>query len=92
MRITSIKLPIISYIYNRYNKATTTKEAVIEMRIAYGGRTKYMSTGISVLPREWSKREQRLTNRIDAVILNQTLEKLMHDVRKIVYEMVRMGI
>lgn len=91
MRITSIKLPIISYIYNRYNKATTTKEAVIEMRIAYGGRTKYMSTGILVLPREWSKREQRLTNRLDAVILNQTLEKLMHDVRMIVYEMVENG-
>lgn len=91
MRIKSIRLPIICYIYNRYGSATASKEAVIEMRIAYGGKSKYMSTGIKVLPREWSKKEQRITNRIDAIILNQTLEKLMLDVRKIVYEMVENG-
>lgn len=91
MRITSIRQPIIAYIYNRYGTATATKGAVIEMRIAYGGRSKYMSTGIKVLPREWSKKEQRITNRIDAIILNQTLERLMLDVRKIVYKMVEDG-
>lgn len=91
MRIKCLKQPIITYIFNRYGKATATKEAVIEMRIAYGGRSKFMSTGIKVLPREWSKKEQRVTNRIDAIILNKTLEKLMLEIRKIVYEMVENG-
>ena len=91
MRIKSLKQPIITYIYNRYGKATATKEAVIEMRIAYGGRSKFMSTGVNVLPREWSAKEQRVVNRIDAVILNKTLEKLLIDVRKVVYEMLEDG-
>lgn len=91
MRIKSIKQPIITYIYNRYNTATATKRAVVEMRIAYGGKTKYMSTSISVLPREWSVKEQRVVNRIDAIILNKTLEKLLTDVRNVVYEMLEEG-
>ena len=91
MRIKSLQQPIIAYIYNRYNKATATKGAVIEMRIAYGGKSKFMSTGINVLPREWSAKEQRVVNRIDAIILNKTLEKLLIDVRKVVYEMLEEG-
>ncbi len=44
-----------------------------------------MSTGIRVYPNEWKR--SRVVNRMDAVILNKTLDKLMNDVRQVIYEM-----
>ena len=91
MRIRTIRQPTITYIYNRYKKATATKTAAVELRIAYNWKQKYMTTGIYILPNQWSKKDQRVINRFDSIILNQTLEKLIMDVRKIIYEMLEEG-
>lgn len=80
--------PIIAYIYNRYGKASSTRDAVIELRFAYLNRQKYMSTGIRVYPKEWDSRHQRVINRMDAAILNKTLDKLMIEVRQVIYDMI----
>ena len=80
--------PIITYIYNRYGKASSTRDAVIELRFAYLNRQKYMSTGIRVYPKEWDSRHQRVINRMDAAILNKTLDKLMIEVRQVIYDMI----
>lgn len=84
-----IRQPVIAYIYNRYGKASATKDAVIELRIAYNNKQKYLSTGIRLLPREWHR--GRVVNRLDATVLNKTLDKLMTDVRQIIYEMIEEG-
>ena len=86
-----IKQPVITYIYNRYKHASPTREAVIELRIAHNNRQKYMSTGIRVYPKEWESRHQRVINRIDAAILNKTLDKLMNEVRQVLYDMIDDG-
>lgn len=83
--------PIIAYIYNRYGKASSTRDAVIELRFAYLNRQKYMSTGIRVYPKEWDSRHQRVINRMDAAILNKTLDKLMIEVRQVIYDMIEDG-
>lgn len=80
--------PVITYIYNRYGKASSTRDAVIELRFAYLNRQKYMSTGIRVYPKEWDSRHQRVINRMDAAILNKTLDKLMIEVRQVIYDMI----
>ena len=86
-----IKQPVITYIYNRYKHASPTREAVIELRIAHNNRQKYMSTGIRVYPKEWESRHQRVINRMDAAILNKTLDKLMNEVRQVIYDMIDDG-
>ena len=81
-----IRQPILKYIYNRYRKASPTRDAVIELRIAYNNKQKYLSTGIRLFPKEWQR--GRVVNRLDAAILNKTLDKLMTDVRTVIYEMI----
>lgn len=81
-----IRQPILKYIYNRYRKASPTRDAVVELRIAYNNRQKYLSTGIRLFPKEWQR--GRVVNRLDASIINKTLDKLMNDVREVIYEMI----
>lgn len=84
-----IRQPVITYIHNRYGKASATKDAVIELRIAYNNKQKYLSTGIRLYPREWQR--GRVVNRLDAAILNKTLDKLMTEVRQVIYQMIDEG-
>lgn len=84
-----IRQPILKCIYNRYKKASPTRDAVIELRIAYENKQKYLSTGIRLFPKEWQY--GRVVNRLDAAILNKTLDKLMNDVRQVIYEMIDDG-
>ena len=84
-----IRQPILTYIYNRYGKASPTHDAVIELRIAYKNKQKYLSTGIRLFPKEWQR--GRVVNRLDAAILNKTLDKLMVDVRQVIYDMIDDG-
>ncbi len=86
-----IMQPVITYIYNRYKKASPTRDAVIELRIAHQNRQKYMSTGIRVFPKEWESRHHRVINRMDAAILNKTLDKLVNEVRQVIYDMIDDG-
>ena len=81
--------PVVRLIYNRYHKASDTKDAVIEVRIYYMGKAKWISTGIRVFPKEW--RNGRIVGRGDAMQLNRQLDKIIADVRQVVYEMYEEG-
>ena len=87
----AIRLPILTIIYNRYHTASSSRNAVVELRIAYNNKQKYLSTGIFLLPKEWDDRNRRVINRMDAAIINKTLDKLVNDVRKVIYDMVEDG-
>lgn len=80
------RTPFLVYVWNRYGKATSKKEAVVELRITYERRQKYISTGIWLLPKHWHNGS--VVNRIDAMQLNQMLDKLLVEVRKVIMEMV----
>jgi hypothetical protein len=82
---TAVELPVVGLIYNRYKRASATQDAVIEIRVYYDGKAKYMSTRIRVFPKEWQR--GRVVGRVDAVILNKQLDRLLIDVRQIVYDM-----
>lgn len=82
---TSIEMPVVGFVYNRYRKASATQDAVIEIRVYYQGKAKYMSTRIRVFPKEWQR--DRVVNRVDAVILNKQMDRLLVDVRQIIYDM-----
>lgn len=44
-------MPVVGFVYNR--KKTETKSAVIEIRVSYDYKKKYLSTGVKMLPKEW---------------------------------------
>lgn len=81
--------PIVTLVYNRRHSATTTKEAAVELRISYRKQQKYMSTGIRLLPKHWHR--GRVVNRFDAAQINQTLDKLVADVRTVILKMMEEG-
>ena len=67
------KTPLVEFVYNRHKTASATKEAAVELRVSYQKEQKYMSTGVRLLPKHW--RRGMVINRVDAIQLNQTLEK-----------------
>ena len=86
---TAVEIPNVSLIYNRYGKASPTQDAVVEVRVYYQRKIKIMSTRIRLYPKEWHK--GRVTNRIDAIVLNRQLDKLLIDVRQVIYDMYEEG-
>ena len=86
---TAVEIPVVSFIYNRYRQASATQDAVIEIRVYYQRKAKYMSTRIRVFPKEWQR--GRVVNRVDAVIINKQLDRLLIDVRQIIYDMYEEG-
>ena len=79
------KTPLLEYVYNRKKTATKNREAAVELRITFERKQKYMTTGIRLLPKHWHRGS--VVNRIDARELNETLEKLMTEVRQVILEM-----
>ena len=77
--------PIITYIFDRYKKATSTHKAVVEMRITFNRKQKYISTDIFLYPNQWKK--GRIVNTPDAAQLNQVLDKMLVNVRQVILDM-----
>lgn len=82
-------LPHVELVYNRRHTATTTKEATVELRVSFRKEQKYMSTGIKLLPKHWHR--GKVVNRADATQLNKTFDKIIVDVRTVIYNMVEEG-
>lgn len=81
--------PSIELIYDRRKKANKNKEAIIEIRITYDYKQKYISTGIKVLPKEW--KNKKVVGRKDYVQINEALEKMKIDIRKVILDMMNEG-
>ena len=47
-------VPQLTFIYDRKGQATRTKAAVVELRVTADKARKYISTGVKLLPKEWS--------------------------------------
>ena len=85
----SNSVPKITFIYNRYKTATPSRPAVVEMRITYNYKQKYFSTGIMLYPNQW--KNGRIVNCPDIVQIGKTLDKMLTDVRQIIYDMMNEG-
>ena len=79
------KTPLLEFVYNRKKTAAKNREAAVELRITFERKQKYMTTGIRLLPKHWHR--GAVVNRIDARELNETLEKLMAEVRQVILDM-----
>lgn len=82
-------LPTLTLVHDRKKTATASREAVVELRISYERKSKYISTGVSLLPKQW--RNGRVTNRADMLELNKSLDLLMSKARNVVNTMMEEG-
>ena len=77
------------YVFDRKNVSSAKREGVVELRITYERKCKYISTGIKVLPKQW--RGGSVTGRTDMMELNESLELLMSKARKAANAMIEIG-
>ena len=82
-----MKSPQVVLIYDRKKIASTTKRATLEVRITYNRKVKYISTGVSLLPKEWNGR--CVTSRLDCVILQQRINMLVENIQRVINDMMR---
>lgn len=85
----SNRLPQITFIYDRYKKASPTRKASVELRITYNYKQRYISTGIMLYPNQW--RKGRIVNSPDAFQLNQVIDNLLMEVKGVLFEMQQRG-
>lgn len=83
------KLPQVTFIYNRYKNATKDKPAVVELRITYNYKQKYISTGIMLYPHQW--KDGKIVNCPDLIKISKVLDKLLTDVKQVLYTMMEEG-
>ena len=82
-------LPTLAFVFDRKKKSSPRKTAPVELRITWHRRQKYISTGVHLFPKNW--KGGNVTNRIDAIEIQSSLDRLMRRARRIVNEMAEMG-
>lgn len=82
-------VPILVFVYDRKKKATPKKSVSVELRITLERKSKYVSTGIRLFPKEWHR--GTVVNRPDSAELNELLGSIMVRARKVVNAMVESG-
>ena len=83
------KVPQINFIYDRRKIAAPERKSSLEMRITYNYRQKYISTGIMLYPHQW--KNGKITDCPDIIQISRTLDKILKDVRQIIYSMMEEG-
>lgn len=75
----------IKVVYDRKKKGTADREGLVEIRVTYRRKQKYLSTGVSCLPKNW--KSNMVVGRLDAHQMNVRIERMLRDVRWVVNEM-----
>lgn len=86
-----MKIPTLAVIYDRKKKAAAAKPATVELRMTFDGKQRYLSTGISVLPQHWDKKNCQVKGRPDAAELNKILMTMKRRALELLEGMVEHG-
>lgn len=84
-----MKSPRIALVYDRKKTATTQKRASLEIRISHERKSKYLTTGISLLPKEWNGR--CVVSRMDCVELQSRITLMVENIQKVITDMMKEG-
>jgi integrase len=82
-----MRLPILTFVYDRKHKGSSEKEVPVELRITLDRKQKYITTGVRILPNQWH--HNCVVNRFDAMEMNRTLELILADARKVINDMMQ---
>lgn len=82
-------VPNLTYVYDRKGQSSRTKTGVVELRITANRQRKYISTGVKLLPKEWSNGS--VVGRMDWKELNEQLQVLKKKCSEIIVQMMDEG-
>lgn len=68
----------LTFVHNRLKRGTSQKAVSVELRFTENRQRKYVSTGIMLLPHQWSAATQRVIRHPEASRLNDVLKEIMH--------------
>ena len=71
-----MRLPKVKLVFDRKHKASTQKEGTIDLRVCYDNKQKFISTGISVFPKQWDEKNSCVKLRTNAAALNKVLSDI----------------
>lgn len=83
------KIPQVNIVYDRRKIASPTRKSSVEIRITHNYKQKYIATGIMLYPHQW--RNGKITNTPDIIQISLSLDKLLKDVRQVIYNMMKEG-
>ena len=86
-----MKIPKIKFVFDRKKVCGKDKKGSVEMRITYDFKQKYMSTGISVYPRHWNEKTQRIIGAPGALEYNEILAEMERKTLRIISGMSESG-
>ena len=82
----------LTVIYNRQKRGTSQNPVSVELRFSYKSQRKYISTGIKVIPSQWSEGRKEIVKNKDADALNEKLDAFKERAEAVVAKMVKEGI
>ncbi len=85
----TIMVPTLTLIYDRRCRASKDKAGVVELRITLERERKYISTGVKLLPKEWSNGS--VVGRKDWKELNDQLQIIKKKASEIITKMMEEG-
>ncbi|MBO4464369.1 MAG: phage integrase SAM-like domain-containing protein [Prevotella sp.] len=83
--------PKIKFIFDRKHVASKIKKGNIDLRITLDKTQKFVSTGVTVYPKEWNEAKEEVVNVKEAIDLNNILLGLRKRVYKIIADMEESG-
>ena len=86
-----MKLPTVKFVYDRKHQSAPKRKGHVDLRVTYQGRQKFLSTGISVLPRHWDARTEQVKDCYEASDYNVIIASMKKKVLQIISRMVDNG-
>ena len=71
-----MRLPKVKLVFDRKHKASGQKEGTIDLRVCYDNKQKFISTGISVFPKQWDEKNSCVKLRTNAAAMNKCLSDI----------------
>lgn len=82
----------LTFVHNRQKRGTSKKAVSVELCITCNRQRKYISTGIKVVPSQWSDNVKRVVKNKDSVQMNSILEAWMRRASSVVEKVTEDGV
>ena len=84
-----MNISALKFIFDRKHQASIPKKGIIELRISYNRKQKYMSTGINIYPGQWDEKNECVNKQCtESSEYNAILMKIMKKALQVISKMV----
>lgn len=84
------RYPTTRFVFDRKKMATSEKKALIQVEILFGGKKKYISTGVKVFKNQYNKKEF-VCNCFEMVVLNKRINAVKERIDQYITDLAERG-